>query len=116
MRAELNLSRLSTEFSQDAAYQQAIRTLVERINYERVGHPAYSDENYRLDRMRKLLFRLGDPHLASPVIHIAGTKGKGSTANFIAQMLTASGYRTGLYTSPHLLRLEERFRIDNRTC
>lgn len=66
--------------------------------------------------MRKLLGHLGDPHLAAPVIHIAGTKGKGSTANFIAQMLTAAGYRTGLYTSPHLLRLEERFRINNQPC
>jgi dihydrofolate synthase/folylpolyglutamate synthase len=112
----LNLSRLSTEFSQESAYQQAIRRLTERINYEKIGHPTYSDANYRLDRMRKLLGRLGDPHLSAPVIHIAGTKGKGSTAHLIAQMLSAAGYRTGLYTSPHLLRLEERFRINNRPC
>lgn len=112
------MSRVITEFSEDDStpYQRAIRTLVQRINYERVGHPDYCDANYRLDRMRKLLFHLRDPHLAAPVIHIAGTKGKGSTATLLAQMLTASGYRTGLYTSPHLVRLEERFRIDNRPC
>lgn len=59
---------------------------------------------------------LGDPHLAAPVIHVAGTKGKGSTATFISNLLTAAGYRTGLYTSPHLKNLEERFRIDNQVC
>lgn len=112
------MSGASTEFSTetDAAYQLAIRALYDRINYEKIGHPTYSDANYRLDRMRHLLARLGDPHLAAPVIHIAGTKGKGSTATFIARMLSAAGYRTGLYTSPHLLRLEERFQIDHQNC
>lgn len=114
------MSRVSTDFSQDqiadAAYAQAIQALYDRINYEKIGHPSYSATNYRLDRMRMLLGFLGDPHLAAPVIHIAGTKGKGSTATFIARMLSAAGYRAGLYTSPHLLRLEERFQIDNRNC
>jgi len=51
-----------------------------------------------------------------PLIHIAGTKGKGSVAAMVAAMLTASGLRTGLYTSPHLHRLEERFRVDGQPC
>ncbi|WP_146523294.1 bifunctional folylpolyglutamate synthase/dihydrofolate synthase [Stieleria varia] len=51
-----------------------------------------------------------------PLIHIAGTKGKGSTAAMIASILTASGAKVGLYTSPHLHRIEERFRIDGRPC
>ena len=55
---------------------------------------------------------LGRPHLACPVIHVAGTNGKGSVCAMVARGLTTAGYRTGLYTSPHLVRLEERFRID----
>ena len=51
-----------------------------------------------------------------PLIHIAGTKGKGSVAAMAASILTASGLRTGLYTSPHLHRLEERFRVDGQIC
>jgi dihydrofolate synthase / folylpolyglutamate synthase len=56
--------------------------------------------------------RWGNPHRAFPVVHIAGTNGKGSTASFIAAALTAAGYRTGLYTSPHLEDFTERIRID----
>ncbi|MFO1065010.1 MAG: folylpolyglutamate synthase/dihydrofolate synthase family protein [Pirellulales bacterium] len=97
-------------------YEQAIAYLYQRINYERSGHAPYSADHYRLDRIRSLLRHLGDPHLAAPVIHIAGTKGKGSTAQWISAMLQGCGYRTGLYTSPHLLRLEERMRVDGRIC
>ena len=104
------------ELTQESAYDLTIRWLYERINYEKTGHAPYSDANYRLDRMRRLLAELDDPHLAAPVIHIAGTKGKGSTASLISQMLTAAGFRTGLYTSPHLLRLEERFQVNNTPC
>ncbi len=104
------------ELTQESAYEATIRWLYERINYEKTGHAPYSDANYRLDRMRRLLAELDDPHLAAPVIHIAGTKGKGSTASFVSQMLTAAGFRTGLYTSPHLLRLEERFQFNNQPC
>ncbi|MCC6510494.1 MAG: bifunctional folylpolyglutamate synthase/dihydrofolate synthase [Pirellulaceae bacterium] len=104
------------ELSQETAYDQTIRSLYERINYEKIGHAPYSDANYRLDRMRRLLAELNNPHLAAPVIHIAGTKGKGSTATLISRMLAATGYRTGLYTSPHLIRLEERFQLNNHPC
>ena len=55
---------------------------------------------------------MGDPHLGLRIIHVAGTKGKGSTSAMIAAALTASGVRTGLYCSPHLHRLEERFNVD----
>ena len=108
------MSRLPSGLATESAYQEAIRSLLERINYEKVGHAPYSTTHYRLDRMRRVLSQLGDPHLAVPVIHVAGTKGKGSTATFLSSLLTAAGFRTGLYTSPHLLRLEERFRIDNQ--
>jgi len=64
--------------------------------------------------MTKLLKALGNPHLAYPTIHIAGTNGKGSVAAKIAAAFTASGYKTGLYTSPHLFFYEERITIDGK--
>jgi dihydrofolate synthase / folylpolyglutamate synthase len=65
-----------------------------------------------LDNISSMAARWGSPHRAFPVVHIAGTNGKGSTASFIAAALTAAGYRTGLYTSPHLEDFTERIRID----
>ena len=67
-----------------------------------------------LDAMAALSADLGHPERACPVVHVAGTNGKGSVAVMISTALTAAGYRTGRYTSPHLVRLEERFAIDNR--
>lgn len=65
-----------------------------------------------LDRMHRLLARLGDPHLAiPPVIHVAGTNGKGSTTAFLRSILEASGRRVHVYTSPHLVRFAERIRV-----
>lgn len=65
-----------------------------------------------LGRIEELLRRLGEPQLRCRYVHVAGTNGKGSTSAMLAAMLTAAGHRTGLYTSPHLLSLTERMRID----
>ena len=65
-----------------------------------------------LDRMRHFLESLGDPHRAVPVIHVAGTNGKGSTTRLIGAMLRAAGYRVGEYTSPHLQNINERIHVD----
>ncbi len=65
-----------------------------------------------LDGVRALLAAVGDPHERLAAVHIAGTNGKGSTAAFVESALRAAGRRTGLYTSPHLLRLTERIRVD----
>jgi len=94
------------------AYRESLDYLYNRLNYERVGMPRGTTGELRLGRMRRLLRRLGDPHEASKIVHVAGTKGKGSTAAMIAAALSASGVKTGLFCSPHLHRLEERFRID----
>jgi dihydrofolate synthase/folylpolyglutamate synthase len=67
---------------------------------------------FTLDRVISLLDEVGAPHLRLPVIHIAGTKGKGSTAAMIASIARGAGYRTGLFTQPHLVDIHERFRID----
>jgi len=70
--------------------------------------------NLGLERVERMLDRLGRPERAFPSIHIAGTNGKGSTAAMVEAGLRAAGLRTGLYTSPHLVRVNERIRIDGR--
>lgn len=97
-------------------YEAALEYLYRRINYERSPPPPYRVQNFKLERMRDLMRRLGDPHAGLPIIHIAGTKGKGSTSSMLASILGAAGYRTGLYTSPHLERTEERLVVDGACC
>src|SRR6476660_10581304 len=97
-------------------YKEALAFLDLRIDYERALSVPYTAREVQLDRMRDLLSRLGNPHQRLKIIHVAGTKGKGSTSAMIASVLAAAGYRTGLYTSPHLDRLEERFVVDGRSC
>ena len=96
-------------------YEQAIDFLFGRINYERVQAEAYSTSDFKLDRMRLLLKMMGNPHERIPAIHIAGTKGKGSTCSMLASILKASGYRCGLYISPHITAFEERFTVNGRS-
>ena len=79
-------------------------------DFERGTHsPGHS--TFHLERISRLLERLGNPHLAVPTIHVAGTKGKGSTAAMIASILSAAGHRVGLYTSPSLHTVTERVRV-----
>ena len=75
--------------------------------------PGAPRRKFDLDHMRTLAHSLGDPHFKFPSILIAGTNGKGSTAATLASILTASGYRTALYTSPHLWHVNERIQIDS---
>ena len=91
--------------------EQAIEFLHSRIDYERMS-ASLSASDFKLDRMRNLLNHLGNPQHDTPVVHIAGTKGKGSTAAMVSQILVEAGLRVGLFTSPHLDRFEERIRID----
>jgi len=94
----------------------ALEFLGSRIDFERTCPVPYDQRDFRLDRMRDLLARLGNPQDALRIVHVAGTKGKGSTAAMIAAVLSAAGYKTGLYTSPHLDRVEERLMIDGAIC
>ncbi len=93
-------------------YDQAIKFLLGRINYERVTGIAFSSDDQKLTRMRRLLEEIGNPHEGLKVIHVAGTKGKGSTSAMAASILIAAGYRTGLFTSPHVSAFEERMVVD----
>ena len=94
-------------------YQQALDYIYSFIDYEKEPRPRDA-ASYDLRRMDELLARLGNPHLKARTVHIAGSKGKGSVAVMIASVLTASGYVTGLYTSPHLHTFNERIRVDDR--
>lgn len=99
----------------ETRYQQLLVELFGRINYERSPELAKGAQAFPLARMQGLLDRVGNPQLHVPCIHVAGSKGKGSTATMIARVLEAAGYRVGLFTSPHAQRFEERFTI-NGTC
>jgi dihydrofolate synthase/folylpolyglutamate synthase len=93
-------------------YEEALAFWYRRTNYEvRAAQP----DDLKLDRMRGLLRYLGDPHRRVRAVHVAGSKGKGSTAAMLAAVLRQAGYRTGLFTSPHLSRVEERIQIDGAT-
>ncbi|MCX7426014.1 MAG: bifunctional folylpolyglutamate synthase/dihydrofolate synthase [Planctomycetia bacterium] len=94
----------------------AVRFLSSRIDYERALAVPYGDRGFKLDRMRELLRRLGNPERGMPLVHVAGSKGKGSTATMIGSILTASGRRTGLFTSPHMDRVEQRIAVDREPC
>jgi dihydrofolate synthase / folylpolyglutamate synthase len=98
------------------SYQAALAFLYGRIDYERAVAMPYGARELKLDRMRNLLDRLGNPQGQLPIVHVAGTKGKGSTSAMIASMLSAAGYSAGLFSSPHLERLEERFAVDGQAC
>lgn len=100
------------EMSASPDYQQALDYLYSFIDYSLQKTFRMAPERFDLGRMRELLRRLGDPHEDYPIIHIAGTKGKGSVSAMCAAALKAGGYRVGLYTSPHLQEYTERMQID----
>ncbi len=95
-------------------YAEAKAWLFGHVDHERTRSISYDERTFGLDRMRKLLSALGDPHEQIKAVHVAGTKGKGSTCGMTASMLTACGYTTGLYSSPHLSDLRERISIDGQ--
>lgn len=107
---------LESSVTPDPARDAAVAWLYGRINYERSAPIPYSEQGMKLDRMRELLRRVGDPQDDLPIVHVAGTKGKGSTAAMIAAALRLAGRRVGVYSSPHLDRIEERFAVDGAPC
>lgn len=93
-------------------YQESLDYIYSFIDYSVERSYRYSPEVFELDRVLDLLNRLGDPHEKFSSFHVAGTKGKGSVCALIESCLRAAGYRTGLYTSPHLIRFNERIRVN----
>ena len=92
-------------------YPQALKRVMSLADFERSTHsPGHSA--FHLERMSLLMQRLDNAHLATPTIHIAGTKGKGSVSAMIASILAAQGYAVGMYSSPHLHSATERIRVN----
>jgi len=95
-------------------YIESVDYIFEHTNYEMIPRVPHTVAQYDLRRVYELLERLGNPHLKAKSLHITGTNGKGSTAAMLASVMTAAGYVTGLYTSPHLITMRERFMVDKR--
>ncbi len=93
-------------------YTTALRWLHDHVDHERQRIVKYDQPSFNLDRMRRLLTLLGNPHEQLKIVHVAGTKGKGSTCTMVAAMLESCGYTVGLYTSPHLVDLRERITVN----
>ncbi len=96
------------------SYDEAIKYLYNRTDYEQEKHLRYNVDTFNLKRMQKLLSLVGNPHKKIDTVHIAGTKGKGSTATMLAKMLEANQYKVGLYTSPHVVHLHERITVNSQ--
>lgn len=91
-------------------YEEAVEYLYNATpQFQRIGAAAYKPG---LDTVRRLAALCGNPHMKYSTVHVGGTNGKGSTAHTLAAVLQSAGYRTGLYTSPHLVDFRERMRVD----
>src|SRR5512135_1702257 len=93
-------------------YDEAVDYLYSLINYEVQRPDRYAPDVVSLDRPRALMAALGDPQETYPIVHVTGTKGKGSVSAMCASALQAAGLRVGLYSSPHLQDFRERFRVN----
>jgi len=93
-------------------YYQALDFLNSLIDYSHIPNLGYSPEKFDMQRVRDLLGLMGDPQKRFHIVHIAGTKGKGSTAAMMASVLQAAGYRVGLFTSPFLFDFCEQIQVN----
>ena len=91
-------------------YKDAVEYINSFINFEKIPKYQYASA-FKLERMHAILEELGNPHKDLNTIHVAGSKGKGSTCAITAYILKEAGYKVGLYTSPHLLDFRERIRV-----
>jgi dihydrofolate synthase / folylpolyglutamate synthase len=96
----------------DAEYNKALDYLYSFVDYSLKHSSELAKAEFNLDRMFALMEELGNPQSKYPIIHVAGTKGKGSVCALCASALQAGGYKVGLYTSPHLLDYTERIQIN----
>jgi len=96
------------------SYKQAKEFLLQTIDYEKLTQYKYNTSTFDLKRMKEMMSFVGDPHKKRRAVHITGTKGKGSTATIIASALQSLGLNAGLFTSPHLIHLGERIKVNDR--
>ncbi|MBG0786947.1 MAG: bifunctional folylpolyglutamate synthase/dihydrofolate synthase [Anaerolineaceae bacterium] len=97
----------------ETRYQESLDFLYSFIDYSLKRNFRNAAEKFNLDRMRHFMSLIGNPQNDYGIIHVAGTKGKGSVSSMVASVLKAQGYRTGLYTSPHMVDFTERIRIND---
>ena len=93
-------------------FDDAYAYIAEFTNYERMAHISYTREAFDLERVRTVLAELDHPDRSYPIVHVAGTKGKGSVCAMVASILQNAGFRVGLFAKPHLVRLNERISVD----
>src|SRR5512140_1468041 len=96
----------------EQSYNSALEYLYSFVDYSLKHSSELAKADFNLDRMRALMAELDNPQDRYPTVHVAGTKGKGSTCALIAAGMQAAGLKVGLYTSPHLLDYTERIQID----
>ena len=96
------------------SYQKALDYIYSFIDFSLTKNLRYSPEKFNLSRMNLFLTLLGNPQSDYKIIHVAGTKGKGSICAMLTSILTCAGYKTGFYSSPHMIDFSERIRIDNQ--
>lgn len=113
--SELGFKQWFSTYREDPELNSFIEYIDALKNYEKVGVPkdagTDSDDGFDLGRMKRLMDCLGNPQSKFKVVHIAGTKGKGSTAAYLSSILRAEGYSVGCYTSPHILSIRERMSL-----
>lgn len=98
-------------FGATFSYADALRFLDARVNVERMRPDKLPAQVFKLDRMRALMKSLGSPESSLECVHVAGSKGKGSTVEMIAASLTGCGHAIGVYLSPHVVNVRERIRV-----
>lgn len=98
----------------EQAYQQALDYIYSFIDYSLTRNLRYSAEKFNLERMARFMELMGNPQDDYKIIHVAGTKGKGSTCAMLTSILTTAGYKTGFYSSPHMIEFTERIKIGDR--
>jgi len=94
------------------SYQSALKHLYDRDDFERARVRRLKRDDFKLERMRALLAKLGDPQAKVPAVQVIGTNGKGSTCHLLSTALRSCGYTVGLFTSPHLQDVRERIVIN----
>ena len=95
------------------SFSSAVSYLLEQTDFERMRVVKYDETTFKLDRMRTLLAAIGNPQDKVPLVHVAGTVGKGSTVAMLSSMLRGNGYTVGEYTSPHLTDIRERVVVNS---
>ena len=103
-------------FMIDRSFEESVRLLEDRINLERLQSFGPQEMEGRLDILRDILASLDDPEMSYRTVHVAGTKGKGSTCVMLESILLNDGWRVGRYTSPHLYSFTERLLINGVPC